>query len=248
MDIGFNATTPQEVCAATAAQLSNAASFPHRACFSEMCCATFSSSSALDMLRPASRCCTPGASKLSQLRGGLLGQLLAQPASSPRGQAFSHRVQQLLRLGGHRILSHNYTKDASHNYTKDAPTLAYHSQCDRIVLCPGTDVCSGNHMDIGFNGTTQQDVCAAKAAQLSNAASLPRRACFSEMCCATFSSSSALDMLRPASRCCTPAVPASCRSCTAVCLASSSRSQPAPRAVKPSCIESRSCNSVAAGS
>ena len=137
------------------------------------------------MLRPASRCCTPGASKLSQLRGG---QLLAQPASSPSGQAFSHRVQQLLRLGGHRTLSHNYTKDASRNYTTDAPTLAYHSQCDRVVLCLGTDLCGGNHMDIGFNATTPQEVCAATAAQLSNAASFPHRACFSEMCCATFSS------------------------------------------------------------
>ena len=150
------------------------------------------------MLRPASRCCTPGASKLSQLRGGLLGQLLAQPASSPCGQAFSHRVQQLLRLGGHRILSHNYTKNASRNYTTDAPTLAYHSQCDRIVLCLGTVLCGGNHMDIGFNATTPQEVCAATAAQLSNAASFPHRACFSEMCCATFSSSSALGRLRPA--------------------------------------------------
>ena len=174
MDIGFNATTPQEVCAPTA------------------------------LIAPASRKCAAPPSLAAPLWAGCVQlHVAARPAPAPRGQAFSHRVQQLLRLGGHRILSHNYTKDASHNYTKDAPTLAYHSQCDRIVLCPGTDVCSGNHMDIGFNGTTQQDVCAAKAAQLSNAASLPRRACFSEMCCATVSSSSALDMLRPASRCCT---------------------------------------------
>ena len=115
---------------------------------------------------PASRCCTRAVPASSRSCTAVCLASSSPSQTAPRA-AKPSRIESSSCCDS--ILSHNYTKDASRNYTKDAPALPYHSQCDRIVLCPRTDLCCGNHVDIGFNGTTQQEVCAATAGQLSNA-------------------------------------------------------------------------------